>query len=341
MLLFALIVMARVTLAQAPQPAESAADAQTDDASSEPREQTLRAALAAYERSDLELARTLFEAVHAENPSARTLRGLGIVAYRQGRFADAVALLERSLASDIRPLTAEMQTSVQVLRDDASLRVGRLALVVAPASAQVQVDGQPGVQGLNGEFLLAPGNHTLEASAPHYASTRLVVSTKEAESQRMELELVPMPEPSAALPPVADSALVAKTFGPAQKAPLLTKRPGNARSRRLRHTAYALLGVAGAGLVTASVATALGAHRVNRIEDFCRDQDGGQCERQQVLDKQDRNNLKLLSALSIGGFVLGGVSAAASGTLLLVVSRQRSEDQTQVTRAELRIRGHF
>jgi hypothetical protein len=83
MLLLAVSLTAHSALAQAPGNANDAAHVQASEDPSGPREQTLRAALAAYERGDLELARTLFEAVHAEHPSARTLRGLGIVAYRQ------------------------------------------------------------------------------------------------------------------------------------------------------------------------------------------------------------------------------------------------------------------
>lgn len=69
-------------------------------------------AVSAYEASDYEGARALFEAVHARAPTARTLRGLALVAYKQQRFEAAVALFEASLAHAVKPLEGR-------LRDDA------------------------------------------------------------------------------------------------------------------------------------------------------------------------------------------------------------------------------
>lgn len=75
----------------------------------------LEEAVAFYEQDDLERARSLFEQVHALAPTARTLRSLALVAYRQGRCADAIPLLEESLASEVKPLTADMRGDLESL----------------------------------------------------------------------------------------------------------------------------------------------------------------------------------------------------------------------------------
>jgi tetratricopeptide (TPR) repeat protein len=79
----------------------------------------LEQAVLSYERGDFEQARALFETVHARGPTARTLRSLALVAYRQGRLGDAVPLFEQSLASTEKPLTAAMRTDLEGLLRDA------------------------------------------------------------------------------------------------------------------------------------------------------------------------------------------------------------------------------
>jgi hypothetical protein len=298
-----------------------------------PRDDTLRAALGAYESGDLELARALFEAVHADDPSARTLRGLGIVAYRQGRYVDAVRLLEQSLSSSVRPLTEEMSQSVGVLLHDAGSRVGRLELVLVPSAAEVRIAGKAPVRDGEGLLLLAPGNHALELSAPGHAQTKLVVSASAGASERMEVELPALPvAPPAALPSAPTSVL-----GPhmVEQPRADSRRAPGKRTMRLRRTAYALAGVSGAALLVSGVATGLGIKRVHDIEDDCRNMTDHQCTLDYAQKQEREHNTKLLSILSIGGAVLGAAAAAGSGGLWLAVSRERRGDGSGGTRALL------
>jgi tetratricopeptide (TPR) repeat protein len=98
----------------------------------------LRQAVAAYESNDLERARDLFEQVHAQAPTARTLRSLGLVAFRQERFADAIPLFEESLTSVEKPLTDAMRADVEdLLRQAREHQQGQPTTVATTPSAVI------------------------------------------------------------------------------------------------------------------------------------------------------------------------------------------------------------
>lgn len=77
----------------------------------------LKQAVAAYEGGSLDEARTLFETLHAQKPTARTLRALGVIAFRQQRYAEASTLLAESLTSSVKPLTEELAQGARTLLD--------------------------------------------------------------------------------------------------------------------------------------------------------------------------------------------------------------------------------
>jgi len=99
----------------------------------------LERAVSAYARGNLEEAGQLFQQLHAEAPTARTLRSLGLVAFREQRFEDAVALLEASLASQVKPLTpAQRQGAVTVLDEARTSMPATTADELAPVKAIAQ-----------------------------------------------------------------------------------------------------------------------------------------------------------------------------------------------------------
>lgn len=94
---------------------------------SEELAEALREGVAAYDRGDMEAALRAFELVHARAPTARTLRSLGLVAFRQERYDDAVALLEASLASQVRPLTEAQRGGAATVLQEARIRASKAA----------------------------------------------------------------------------------------------------------------------------------------------------------------------------------------------------------------------
>jgi hypothetical protein len=106
-------------------------------------------AIEAYDHGDLVSARRLFELVHARAPTARTLRSLGLVAFREHRYEDAVALLAASLASQVKPLTeSQREGAAAVLREARAMSPAQsepalAAPVVAAPPARVEVVAPP------------------------------------------------------------------------------------------------------------------------------------------------------------------------------------------------------
>ena len=109
----------------------------------------------------------------------------------------------------------------------------------------------------------------------------------------------------------------------------------SSRARRRRSASYGLLGFGAGALLTSLAATAAGIKRVGEIEAHCRAQDGAQCSLDEAQRLERKENLPLLSGLSIGGAVAGGVSVATGGVLWLTLSRA---DRTPGNSASLLIR---
>ena len=100
----------------------------SDDPPSAPSseyEVALSEALEAHARGDYGQARIFMERAHSLDPSARTLRGLGIVAFAQGRHPEAIRFLDASLASHVKPLPPELTSGVVELLTHAWGQVGR------------------------------------------------------------------------------------------------------------------------------------------------------------------------------------------------------------------------
>ena len=95
-------------------------------------EQIIPQAVGAYEAGDWARAQQLFEQAHALAPTARTFRSLALVAYRQGRYADAVGLFEASLVNPDKPLTPALREDAQRLLTDAREKVAAVALDARP-----------------------------------------------------------------------------------------------------------------------------------------------------------------------------------------------------------------
>jgi hypothetical protein len=108
-------------------------------------ERALRQGIDAYDRGDLAEARRAFELVHARAPTARTLRSLGLVAFREQRHEEAVALLEASLASRVKPLTASQREGAEAVLREARAKTAKVPegtaisppVAVAPAPEEV------------------------------------------------------------------------------------------------------------------------------------------------------------------------------------------------------------
>jgi hypothetical protein len=147
-----LCVWAETAVAQAPQ----------EDAPPPEYEQTIVQALAESQAGRFEEARVLFRRAHALYPNARTLRGIGMVAFEVRDYPDSIRNLRAALASDRRPLTEEQRAEAERLLEQAYGFVGRYDLAAVPDGARVIVDGHEAELEEDGTLILAVGAHAVQ-----------------------------------------------------------------------------------------------------------------------------------------------------------------------------------
>jgi hypothetical protein len=198
-----------VPLAGAQAPA-SAAATQVEESAEYKR--TIDQALEEYGLGHFEESRSLFERAHSLDPSARTLRGLGMVEFELRHYVAAEGYLKASLASERKPLTEDQRRAVADLLARTQQFVAKYELAVEPAAPpgmRVELDGKS-VQ-LNDKQALAleAGEHMLRVSAPGAETRELHLDVRGGEQQtlRIVLEVKGGPADNVAPPPPVNEPL--------------------------------------------------------------------------------------------------------------------------------------
>jgi hypothetical protein len=279
---------------------------------------SLTRALSAHAAGDYETARTFMERAHALEPSARTLRGLGIIAYAQQRYAEAVAALASSLSSPIRPLTSELRTSVESLLAQTFQRIGRVRLSIEPDNSVVLVDGAPPLVHAPDELLLPPGHHHVQITAPARTPYELDLTIDAGLVETLHVVLVERSAPPArqtsGLADSQESKPSVSARPPAHEASLSFWRP------TVRNSAL----VGGGALALSGVSVWLAAwRRFKRLDAACSATPVGSCT---ASDARQRFEAAHIEPLSRGGVALASVGLATLGvslTLSLLARRER------------------
>lgn len=166
-----------------------------------------------FELAHWEEARMLFERAHAVEPSARTLRGLGMVAFELRHYVECVRLLEASLTEQVDALPPDLRAQVDELLVRARTFVGRVRLRLSPTDAALTVDEGPARREADGSMLLETGEHVLVANTPGYQEKRRTIDLRGGQTLDLSMTLS---ERGGATPAVAVAA--APTPAPATTA---------------------------------------------------------------------------------------------------------------------------
>jgi hypothetical protein len=110
-------------------------------------------------------ARTQYMRAHELQPSARTLRALGMVEFELRNYGESVNYLEQALASPEKALDADLRKQTEELLSRARAYVGEVHVAVDPDTAMVMVDGVTVASGPEASFTLVVGDHELEFRA--------------------------------------------------------------------------------------------------------------------------------------------------------------------------------
>jgi len=150
--------------------AQAAAPAPTDPTTAEPPgyREAIDEAIAEYSAGRYPEARALFTRAHALQPSARTLRGLGMAEFELRGYVEAARLLQEALSSTVRPLDGELRIATEALLARARGFIGRFALSLTPPELQLSVNGAPARVDADRTLTLPVGDHALYAQAAGY-----------------------------------------------------------------------------------------------------------------------------------------------------------------------------
>lgn len=270
-------------------------------------------AVAEYERGNWAESRALFLQAHALQPSARTLRTLGMTAFELRDYAGAARELQASLDHPQRPLDARLRAEVEALLERTLAFVGRFRVKLVPEDAALSVDDEPVSLARGGSLVLGLGKHTLRATARDYAPAQRTLQVQGHEQGFVELNLVGEPPAPAAV----RSLQVARA--PARGDVALA---GGAPARTWTWVAAAgaaALGGAALGLWVA------GDNELHDLKDFCSGKPSGACAKGDV----DETKLRTLDALTTASAMTAGV-AAISAIALFFVEGAQSESAAHV-----------
>ena len=138
-----------------------AATAQAAEDESTPVSVLIGDAVAEYDAGHFQEARALFRQAHERQPTARTLRGIGMCSFELRDYVEATRSLGASLRETRRPLTNEQKRHAELLLARAHTFVGRFTMKIKPANASLFVDGHPAELEPDGVMLLSFGRHQL------------------------------------------------------------------------------------------------------------------------------------------------------------------------------------
>jgi tetratricopeptide (TPR) repeat protein len=150
-----------------------AVKAQAQDGESPAYRELVEQALQEYARQNFEEASSLFTRAHQLYPNARTQRGLGMTAFELRRYPESIAQLQLALASQIKPLDAQLRADTETLLHRARGFVATVTVDVQPRDAELRLDGEPVAPFT--PLVVALGEHVLELQKPGYVSERRVV----------------------------------------------------------------------------------------------------------------------------------------------------------------------
>lgn len=118
-------------------------------------------AVSAFDAGRFRESRELLTRAHQLRPNARTLRGMGLAAFEEGRYSLAVLALDAALNETRQPIGGEQRSECEQLRAEADALTARYAVSGLPAGAELRVDGEEPVWDSAGYLLVDQGTHTL------------------------------------------------------------------------------------------------------------------------------------------------------------------------------------
>lgn len=131
---------------------------------------------------------SVFHAALEHRESARVFRGIGKAYFELGEYVDALRSLERSLATELDPLTDDLRRDVEELIGRARRHVATLEIQTRPEDAEVSVDGRLAE---GSTVRVSAGEHTITVRAPGHETAERSVRIAGGQSESVRVWLSP------------------------------------------------------------------------------------------------------------------------------------------------------
>lgn len=285
-------------------------------------EATIQEALRAYEAGRYAEARNAFRRAYTQNPTARTLRTIGMCSFNLGDYTDAVYQLERALRDPRMPLTAEQQAHARDLIAKADARIGRFRLRLTPPEVVLLVDRKPPLVLEGEELLLEAGHHEIEARAPGYLTAHSTVRVEGGDRTTLVFHLAV--DEYAVRPSAVRGSVASQPYAPAPRRP--APEPP-VQSGWMRTAGYTSLGLGAASLLGFAVTGTLALADENKLQDRCPNEMCSETFRSTV---QRYNTMRTLATVTL---IAGGTLTVLGASLLIAQPSETSSPSDRAPQA--------
>jgi hypothetical protein len=305
------------------------APTRAEDTGAVPARELFQRGVKAVGVGDLVAALSHFQEAYDQSPNQTVLFNIAQTQIALGRPVDGARTLRRYLELNREPAGNVRTRRVKELLAYTERRLGKIALVMKPADAALEVDGVLETPDASGTVEVAAGSRQLVLTRAGFQTTirRVDVAPGETTSATVELSEVPKPpppepkatlEPEKGIPPVPANQ-------PRALAPPPAPPSRDAEEAGLRRSWSIATGVTGGAL--AGVGIALLVANQSRYRDYRRDHDAFSTD---LANGESSPNHPARAAglearaariqrtddIGIGTTILGGMLLAVTGTLL-------------------------
>lgn len=263
----------------------------------------VRSGIQEYDLGHYREAKSYFERAHAVQPSARTLRGLGMVSFELRAYVVAADYFRAALESPERALTDRMREHVQALLSKAESFIARVTLEVEPGDYGVTVDGHAPHLDAAGHLLLDPGGHELALSAKGHQTVVRKLVAEAGEALTLRIVLPNLAEDSGI--EVSAPSVVINTTDP----PFSTQR-------------WVALGLGAGGLLGLGLSGVLSLLAVSKDGDSEANCDGNLCNEEGL---SQRDSARTLGNVATGSLIAGGVLVGVAAVLFFTDVQQEAD----------------
>jgi hypothetical protein len=282
-------------------------------------DRVLDEALSEFQQGHFDEARALFEQAHALEPSARTLRGIGMTEFELRHYVRSLQLLQQSLVDARKPLTADLRAKTEQLVQRTERFVARFRMRLEPETATIEVDGASAKTEPDGMLWLDAGEHTLRVSSAGFAIHEQKLDAVGGSEQELAIRL------EAASPAQASEQASAAHAPPTSSTQQAGDEPQSEAKRGPGPWPWVVVGISGAMMIGGGVLIAMAQSDASKVTDAPKGSRWSEIE----------SAYHGAGTKSVAGFTLLGVGAAGvtAGLLWYFVGGRKSHDEPALSAA--------